>query len=261
MPTAFVLDLQPGAHAARPQFPAQYAHGLFYHLLAAIDPGLSATIHAAKRVPFTLGVEVGRGALGLRVALLDDDLFQPLLRVVLHQSLDGLTLGQDRYRVARVLATPEGHPRAGRATWAEVHAAPPARGLHLRFLTPTVFATSRPDGRRSYTPLPEPRLVLGGLLSSLQAFSPLPYSTAEVEYLVPLLGDHCAVTRLQLRSDTYWAGRHPYTGFCGETEFRYADDLAEVRRLLGQLAALAPYCGVGTKTPYGMGQVDVLRTF
>ncbi len=256
MPHAFILDLVSEREGApQPLQPHQAAHGLFYHLLSLISPDLSATVHDARRVPFTLAVRPGRGGMRLRITLLNDDLFAPLLSVLLTRA-PRWRLGTEDYQIGRLLATPEGHPRAGCVSWADIAAAPPRSSLALEFLTPTVFATSLRNGKRRYTPIPETRLVLGGLLRSYQAFAPQPFENADL--LAEALTDRVSITRLSVQTEEHRAGRHDYVGFVGKVMWQVQEDDAELRRVLGRLAALAPYTGVGTKTPYGMGQVALL---
>lgn len=256
MPHAFILDLV-GERA--PQLPQlhQVAHGLFYHLLSLVSPEMSAAVHAAKRVPFTLVARQECGGIRLRVTLLDDELFAPLLSVLL-TGASGWRLGQGEYHIGQVLATPEGHWRAGFTSWSEIADAHPRSALALEFLTPTVFATSGQSGKRMYTPVPDTRLVLSGLLRSYQAFSPYTYTEAEAEALAEIFTDACTVTRLSIHTETHLAGKHLYTGFVGKVAWGLYSDDPEVRRALGRLATLAPYSGMGTKTPYGMGQVALI---
>ena len=254
MPHAFLLHLTPTHKVANHPYLHQYTHGLFYHLLQTIDPELSAQIHAAERNPFSLwATEQRDGGILLRVGILDDTLFQPFISVVLQESLAGLGLGQDSYRVARVLATPEGHRDAGFLNWDDLLSAEPTDRLRLRFLTPTVFATSKND-RRLYTPLPLPRLILKSLLGALQRYSPLTYNRAEAAALA-LMFEEVVVTRHDVRTQGHKAGKASLTGFVGNVDLRYTGSDRPARTALARLGELAFYCGVGAKTPYGMGQV------
>ena len=254
MPHAFLLHLTPTTRVPKHPYLHQYTHGLFYSLLKTIDPVLSAYIHASKRNPFTLWAREEGGGILLRVTLLDDALFRTLLGVVLQESVTGLELGQDSYRVARVLATPEGHRDAGFLGWEAILAAEPVRGLELRFVTPTVFATSR-GKKRHYTPLPLPRLVLKSLLRAFQTYSPAPYSEPEAAGLEAMFDEQFVVTGHDIATKPHKAGKVKLTGFVGRASIRYQEASGRVEKALGQLASLAFFSGVGAKTPYGMGQV------
>ena len=259
MPHALLLHLTPTIRTNNPKDLSLYAHGLFYHLLEQIDPVMSAQVHAAKLNPFTLWAKGDKGGVLLRVTTLDDTLFKPLLQVALQESLGGLSLGQDRYSVSRVLATPEGHKDAGACSWEEVLEATGTDRLELTFLTPTVFSTSRSDGKRQYTPLPLPRLIAMSLFRTFQTYSPKPYSDTDAASFEALLSEALVVTRHEVRTQVYRAGKTTLTGFTGSATLRYLDKDVKVQQLLGQLARLAYFSGVGAKTPYGMGQVR-LRT-
>lgn len=98
--------------------------------------------------------------------------------------------------------------------------------------------------------------MLSGLLRSYLAFSPQPLENTDE--LAEALADSVTITRLSIHTERHLAGKHEYTGFVGKVGWHLQDDDAALRRTLGQLAALAPYAGIGTKTPYGMGQVALL---
>ncbi len=254
MPHAFLLHLSPSKPTPRHKNLHQYTQGLFYHLLERIDPELSAAVHAAKRNPFTLWAKEQREGVMLRVSVLDDALFQPLLRVVLEESLSGLELGQDSYRVARVLATPEGHPDAGYLSWQEILSAQPTNRLELHFLSPTVFATSKAS-KRLYTPLPQPDLLLKSLFESFQHFSPQPYSAAEKAALQEVFSTYTVISSHSIKTRLHLAGKQPLTGFVGTASLRYIEHAAQVMCALGRLKQLMFFSGVGAKTSYGMGQL------
>lgn len=259
MPHAFLLHLTPSKHLPKHPYLSQYAHGLFYHLLESIDPALSAEVHTKKRNPFSLWAREQRdSSVMLRVSLLDDGLFQPLIRVVLSESITGLELGQDRYRVARVLATPEGHPDANYESWQNILCAEAITSLNFRFLSPTVFTTSKLGGaKQHYTPLPEPKLILSSLFRTFQLYSPLPYSEKETAGLEHAFDKLFIITRYDLRTELAQAGKNKMTGFVGKASIRYQDSAITVKKALAQFGKLAFYSGLGAKTPYGMGQVRV----
>ncbi|RIH88257.1 CRISPR-associated endoribonuclease Cas6 [Meiothermus luteus] len=256
MPHAVVLEL---IGEKTPLYPAKYAHGLFFALLSRMDPELAQRLHEAPRKPFTLAPLIGRNrALFLRFTTLDDGLFAPFLRVLLEAAPEGLPLGDTPYRLMRVLATPEGHSMAGTCAWAELKKAPRRREATLFFQSPTVFATSKPGGRTRYTPLPDPRLIVGSLLDKWQAHSPYPYPPREEAALrilfeldLELAGFH------SLRFHRVQAGKSFFPGFTGEVTLKLHSESLEAQEALGRLSALAFYSGVGAKTPYGMGVARV----
>ena len=256
MPHAFLLHLSP-THPTHPKDLSLYAHGLFYHLLETIDPNLSAAIHAAKRNPFTLWATQPRDEVIMRVTTLDDTLFKPLLAVVLEESLKGLALGQDTFHINKVLATPQGDKNAGYMSWPDILTGTFQDKLEFRFLTPTVFSTSRSDGKRHFTPLPLPRLILKSLVSSFQTFSPQPYCEEELAAFENLFEEYFYISHYELKTQPTKAGKTLLTGFTGKASIHYQDRTEKVKKLLGQLARLAFFSGLGAKTPYGLGQVRV----
>lgn len=263
MPYAFLLYLT-SSDPRPPRYPGLYAHGLFFALLGRLDPGLAAAVHAAPRKPFTLAVleppppphrgREGSGEVVLRVTTLDDGLFGPLLGVLLREGVVGLALGDQPYRLARVVATPQGSPLAGHRRWEELAAAPPIRCLRLRFCTPTVFATSKPGRRARHTPLPDPFLIAKSLLSSWQHHSPLRFPETEAAALLTVFELDLELTRFaDLRFERAQAAKGFFPGFTGAVELHCHSDSLDVQRALGILQAYAFYAGVGAKTAYGLG--------
>ena len=257
MPHAFLLHLTPSSRLPKHRYLSKYSHGLFYSLLGKIDPALSSEVHLMQRKPFALWAsEQKDSSVYLRVSIVDDTLFQPLLGVVLQQSLTGLELGQDSYRVARVLATPEGHVGADYCSWEELFAAEPVNRLGFMFLTPTVFSTSKLGGAKThYTLFPEPKLILGSLLRAFQHYSPQPYLEAELAGLKQAFEELIVVTSHKTETRAYETGKTRLTGFVGNVNMHYQESAVTVKKVLGQLQNLAFYTGVGAKTLYGMGQV------
>ncbi len=262
MPQAVVLEL---IGEKTPLYPGKYAHGLFFALLSQVDPGLASRLHEAPRKPFTLAPlgtwgqgraqpEGGMGRVLLRLTVLDDALFAPFLRALLREAPSGVPLGDTPYRLSRVLANPEEHPLAGRSSWEGLRATPRRPQATFRFLTPTVFTTSKPGGRTRYTPLPDPRLILSSLLDKWQANSPYPYPPKEEAALRELLGWDAEVAGFKsLRFHRVQAGKGFLPGFTGEVRLKVLGEGLEVQEALGRLWALSFFSGVGAKTTYGLG--------
>lgn len=252
MPQAIVLEL---VGEKLPLYPGKYAHGLFFALVARLDPVLAGVLHVARRKPFTLTpLREGGGKLYLRFTALDEDLFRTFLRALLRAAPEGLLLGEAPFRLARVLATPEGHPLAGALSWEALREIPPRREVAFAFHTPTVFATSKPGGRTRYTPLPDPRLIVRSLLEKWQALSPYPYSSREAAALMGIFELDLEIASFhRLRFHRTQAAKGFFPGFTGEVRLRLYADSLEAQAALGRLWALAFYSGVGAKTPYGMG--------
>lgn len=258
MPQAVVIELVGGKS---PLYPSRYAHGLFFSLLQTLDPQLASRLHEARRKPFTLApLNSGNGTVSLRFTSLDDDLFGRFLHALFQWAPEGFALGDTPFRLARVIGSPELHPLAGRATWEDLAAAAPKDRVALWFVTPTVFITSKAEGRTRYTPLPDPRLIVNSLLEKWQAHSPFPYNPKEEAALRALFELDLELEGFRkLLFHRVWAGKAPFPGFTGEVRLRLWAEALEVRQALGRLAALAPYGGVGAKTAYGMGVAVTLE--
>lgn len=254
MPQAVVLDLV-GPHP--PLYLGKYAHGLFFSLVARLDPDLAEILHGARKKPFTLTpLQEGNNRVRLRFSSLDDKLFHTFLTSLLQIAPDGVPLGATPYRLVRVLANPQEHPLVGSATWETLRSAPPLGELTFVFHSPTVFATSKPGGRNRYTPLPEPRLIARSLLEKWQAYSPYPYGAKEEAALLNLFELDLELASFHgLQFHRVQAAKGFLPGFTGEVRLRLHSESVLVREALGRLASLAFYSGVGAKTPYGMGLV------
>lgn len=253
MPHAFLLHLT-SSDPRHPRYPGLYAHGLFFALLKKLDPDLASRIHAAPRKPFTLAVLGNKEGLELRVTTLDDELFTPLLKILLSESVHGLPLGEQSFSLSKVVATPQGDPLAGFRTWQELAQAEPTRWLRLHFSSPTVFTTSKADKRTRHTPLPDPFLVAKSLLSSWQYHSPLRFSDREAAALLTTFELDLELTRFNnLRFEKAQAAKGFFPGFTGQIEVYCHCDSLQVQQALGTLRAFSFYAGVGAKTTYGLG--------
>jgi CRISPR-associated endoribonuclease Cas6 len=260
MPHAFILELhRDQARIEPPRDLNRYAHGLFFALLERIDPTLSASVHVSKNNPFTLHATANRDRLEMRITTLDDTLFGPLVQTSILESMTGIHVGQDTYRIHRVLATPDGHPRAGHLNWTDLNALPARETATIEFLTPTTFSTSKSDDRKWYTPLPDPRLVFNSLHRRLEHFNPNPNFASWAAGLQELIGLDIIVTKLEQVNTYTHAGKTPLTGFTGRVSFRVMGENPVLRKAFAQWLAFAPYAGVGLRTGYGMGQVRVLE--
>ena len=122
--------------------------------------------------------------------------------------------------------------------------------LKLRFLTPTSF---RRQG--NHFPLPVPTNLFHSYLRRWNDFSGLPFD--QDDFLSWVEGS-IIVARHNISSQKVQAGkRGSVTGFTGTVELKLAKSAyqePEFVRLFYALGKLAPYCGTGHKTPFGLGQ-------
>ena len=248
----FYLSHPPGQDV--PRYLDRYAHGFFFHMISELDPVLGTELHELPRKPFTLTPLPWNPYPVLRLTTLDDSLFEVFVDMAQKMDERGLTLGNRDFKLLRVVATPEGHPLAGFTPWEEILTAASKNDLELMFLTPTVFATSKPGGRTRPTPIPDPRLIMGSLLSNWQAFSPAPYSDPEVAALREIFDLDLVVGGFDnLKYHHVHAGKDFFPGFTGKVRLRLLSPAVEARAAFARLGALAYYSGVGAKTPFGLG--------
>lgn len=122
--------------------------------------------------------------------------------------------------------------------------------IALSFSTPTSF---RRKGH--HLPLPLPRNVFHSYLRRWNDFSAHP---VEQEPFLDWIDDSVIIQRHRLESVKVAAGkRGAVTGFTGAVEFGLSSKArhnAEFVQLFYALVHLAPYCGTGHKTPFGLGQ-------
>jgi CRISPR-associated endoribonuclease Cas6 len=129
-----------------------------------------------------------------------------------------------------------------------VSTAPPP--LTLSFLSPTSF---RRKGH--HFPLPVPRNVFHSYLRRWNDFSKDEF---DQEYFLDWIEEYVIITRHHLQSTKVVAGKKgSVTGFTGSVEFSLlhpALEETEFTQLFVALGQLAPYCGTGHKTTFGLGQ-------
>ncbi|MEI2583535.1 CRISPR-associated endoribonuclease Cas6 [Scytonema sp. PRP1] len=120
----------------------------------------------------------------------------------------------------------------------------------LTFLSPTSF---RRKGH--HFPLPMPTNVFHSYLRRWNDFSGIP---VEQEAFLAWVDDNVLITRHQLTSAKVLAGKKgAVTGFTGAIEFgltKEASKQPDFCKLFYALGKLAPYCGTGHKTTFGLGQ-------
>ncbi|MHC5861305.1 CRISPR-associated endoribonuclease Cas6 [Nostoc sp.] len=122
--------------------------------------------------------------------------------------------------------------------------------IALKFLSPTSF---RRKGH--HFPLPVPVNVFHSYLRRWNDFSGM---SVDQDAFLAWVDDYILITRCQLTTAKVLAGKKgAVTGFTGAIEFSLAKDAAkqpEFGQLFSALGKLAPYCGTGHKTTFGLGQ-------
>jgi len=184
----------------------------------------------------------------LRVALLEDDLWEPF-RAGLQARPFADLMG---HTVPLALERLEVHHRS----YAELlEGASAGTRIALRFLTPTCFRAGDLD-----SPLPEPRSIVRSWLSRWSQYAP-PDLCINVA-LVDVAQVHVAVSGYDLRTEVTDLGYGKQMGFVGRVTLRVVKARKLGEEILRQLNALADYaefCGTGRKTTHGMGQTRRIR--
>ena len=135
-------------------------------------------------------------------------------------------------------------------TYAQLYQAQIAKTLPLSFITPTSF---RRKGH--HLPLPWPVNVFHSYLRRWNEFSGMP---SDDEAFLAWVDESVLINRHQLESVKVAAGKQgKVTGFIGAIEYSLTHQGTKQQhfeRLFTALGQLAPYCGTGHKTTFGLGQ-------
>ncbi|AKG22042.1 CRISPR-associated endoribonuclease Cas6 [Calothrix sp. 336/3] len=125
-----------------------------------------------------------------------------------------------------------------------------SKNLALSFISPTSFRR-----KAHHFPLPLPFNVFQSYLRRWNDFSGHP---VDGEKFLEWVDNHVIITRHQIATQKVPAGkRGMLTGFIGSVEFTLTTNAAqhpEYGQLFHSLGQLAPYCGTGHKTTFGLGQ-------
>lgn len=229
---SLVLELE---GEALPQ--ASGLRGFFYHLLQGVAP----EVHDLGGNPFSLGFGGGERGYWARIALLREELYAKLSPRLFALEGHPVRLGRP-FRVRRVVQ--EGHPWAGLTTYPRLFQAPEGPDLPLRFFSPTFFRR-----KGVHYPLPEPRLVLEGLLRRFEALFPLPIPEGVREALLE------RTTVRWFEGKTVRAEAEvEAVGFVGRVVYHLPKATEEELAWLWALGRFAFYAGVGAKTSLGFGR-------
>ncbi|MEG4813527.1 CRISPR-associated endoribonuclease Cas6 [Microcoleus sp. K5-D4] len=122
--------------------------------------------------------------------------------------------------------------------------------IKLSFVTPTSFRS-----KGHHFPLPVPENVFHSYLRNWNNFSGVKFDQTE---FLNWIDENAIISRHNLESQKVAAGKKGMvTGFTGAVEFglgRSAHNRPDFVQLFYALGRLAPYCGTGHKTTFGLGQ-------
>lgn len=269
VPALIRVDLRAGADR---QFDAplgRLVHGAFFQILAQYDADEATAIHDALYPPLAIS-PLMRASTGAALeesdgppAVVNGEMVWLTLGVLTPTALeiigemlwgrwrDGapFPIGHVPFRIERIgLATPNGMLAAPRG-YAELLATSlPANEVILRFTSPVLLRRAG-----SYRRTPEPRPVLASHLRRWNAHAPTPLDRLNAD----TLEQHVSIADTAITMRTVGLYGEHAVGLLGLARYRVEGDV-ETRRQVAALARLAPWCGTGSRTLYGMGQTECL---
>jgi CRISPR-associated endoribonuclease Cas6 len=254
---ALTLHLQP--HHTSPLYP-QYTIGLhawFLDQVRQTDPTLSATLHDDQtEKAFTLSPL--QGNLLTQSQTLHIQAEQPytftltaLTKPIAQWIAQWLThLPAELAFCNAPLTITHAELTLPPTTYKKLWQQPPQRRATLSFTTPTSF---RRKGQ--HFPLPLPTNVFHSYLRRWNSFAHLEYDSDE---FLAWVDDSILIDRHRLESTKVTAGKKgTVTAFTGAIEYSISPKATsdeEYEQLFSALIRLAPYCGTGHKTTFGLGQ-------
>ena len=274
MPHSLILNLTPTS-PIYPQFlTGRHFHALFFSLVSHVDPELGTYLHnektekaftlsplqiktqTSKNRGYTLQWEHQEPILAgtpcwWRISLLDDTLFGKLTQLWLNLNPDHpWHLGSADLHITSILGTPQStHPWANACSYAELYekASDSDRQISLAFATPAAFRQGNYD-----TALPTRDCVFNSLLNRWHKYSGIELSDMAIDSIFPSF--------FNIRTEVTADSRSKFIGCVGEISYRIMGDIDQVKiKQINALANFALYCGVGRKTPMGMGMTRRLK--
>ncbi|MEO0180556.1 MAG: CRISPR-associated endoribonuclease Cas6 [candidate division WOR-3 bacterium] len=231
--TLFSIHLKLAGPWKPSNFPGETLHGFLFSL-----PGLK-DYHEAETKPFSLRLVKHEGrTLKLEVCSLRFDLAEKLSSAGLAR---GARIGN--VGVSDMLISPLSSTNFGRLLRIR-----PRTRFTFRFRSPTSF---RSQGQQILFPTPE--LLFGSLMQKWNAFARKKITREIADDFRNIL-----VTRYSLETQEVSFSDYKIIGFTGEISYRFPTGIDPmVKIVVNALARLAPYSGVGYKTPMGLGWVEV----
>jgi CRISPR-associated endoribonuclease Cas6 len=212
-----------------------------------LDPG---DRHAQNRKPWALGPlrQIEGSLWRFEVGVLDRETEGRLVEavspgpVISLGGVKGRVLGRAGGAVPEVVIA---------ASWRElVEGATPPRSFGFEFLSPTALRSGP-----ATIPLPLPNLVFGHFRSRWNIFAPehlRPYAPLGDTVLVLSDVEVATGEKVRFKDATH-------VGFVGRAVIEATADSAAVYRSLDALASIAPFCGTGEGTAFGMGVTRYTR--
>jgi CRISPR-associated endoribonuclease Cas6 len=267
MPHSLVLNILPLAQIPPGYITGRHLHALFLTLVSSVDKQLGDYLHDStvdkaftlsplqtKKCPFkkhhSLQWEHAQPIpqytpCWWRITLLDDSLFGKLTNLWLNLNPSKpWHLGPADLSIANILGTPQPEqPWANACTYSQLfdRASETNRLIAFSFATPTTFRQGKFD-----SVIPTRDCVFNSILSRWNKYSSIA--------LPDLSFDALFSTFVNIKSERLTNYENDFVGIVGEVSYRILGDVEPlVIKQINALADFALYCGVGRKTPMGMG--------
>ena len=267
MPHSLILNLLPLAPIPPGYLTGRHLHALFLTLVSTADKKLGDYLHdSTKEKAFTLSslqtkkyhsqkhyplqwehnqAIPAHTPCWWRITLLDDTLFGKLTDLWLNLNPDSpWHLGPADLHITGILGTPQlNQPWANACTYSQLYeqASETNRLIAFSFATPTTFRQGKFD-----SVIPTRECVFNSLLSRWNKYSPIAIPDLSFDALFS--------TFVNIKTEKLTNYETNFVGMVGEVSYRILGDAEPlVIKQINALADFALYCGVGRKTPMGMG--------
>jgi CRISPR-associated endoribonuclease Cas6 len=235
-------------------------HAWFLDQVRSSNPELSAYLHDGEsEKPFTISALNGEiVSTGRHVQLVKNTSYKWYITALSHQVTQWMAewvvnLPEVLYLrdiPLQIKACNIAHPPV---TYAQLLNSEHGEAIALKFLSPTSF---RRKGH--HFPLPLPFNLFHSYLRRWNDFSLFP---VDQDAFLAWVDECVLINRHQIASAKVLAGKKgSVTGFTGAIELSLTKDAAkqpEFQQMFYALGKLAPYCGTGHKTTFGLGQTRI----
>jgi CRISPR-associated endoribonuclease Cas6 len=267
MPHSLILNLLPLSPISPGYLTGRHLHALFLTLASSVDKELGDYLHEAtadkafslsplqtKKCPFKKHHSLQwehtqpipeHTLCWWRINLLDDTLFSKLTQLWLNLNPSKpWHLGPTDLLITKILGTPQvDQPWANACDYSQLYeqASETNRLIAFSFATPTTFRQGKFD-----SVIPTRDCVFNSLLSRWNKYSGIEISNLPLDALFS--------TFVNIKTEKLTNYESNFVGMVGEVSYRILGDVEPlVIKQINALADFALYCGVGRKTPMGMG--------
>ncbi len=232
-------------------------HAWFLDQVRQTNPELSAYLHDGEsEKPFTISRLQGELLSdGKQLQLIENSNYQWYVSALSSRLVEWMThwlqnLPQTielRNAPLQIKSVEIAHPAT---TYAQLLESKSKNSLSLSYISPTSFRR-----KKHHFPLPLPFNIFHSYLRRWNDFSGLP---VEQDAFLEWIDENVIIQRHQISTTRVPGGKRGLvTGFTGAVEFGLSKDALnqpEYVNIFKALGELAPYCGTGHKTTFGLGQ-------